>query len=637
MPHPNGGLESAFSTFRNRALMALVACLALGLQACGGGGGGGGSGGASSASASSGGSGAPTGTPTLSASTNAVAATASPTDAASDLQVNLSISSPPPTSTYYYETRFAGTAVASASVIWQSTLVNGAQTGLLEITLDPPSLMGSGTYHDTVTVSVCTDSKCADQIAGSPISVTVTYTVTGNAVSDATYAILPNALEFEVPSNGTAPSASIQVTAYEVPPYGAYVFYTSQSGGPIGSMSFKQTSANAEPYSYGTGELTINMKSPESLGPGVYNDLITLSICYDSTCTKPAVGTPFTIPVTYTVTASAGREFQEQTVNQNLTALAVDPTGTVLYGTTAPSTLTSGSVTPPQLVEINPLDGAVTTLLTLPTAVSQIVPSADGAYLYLLTEWWSTIQLSPAIQVLRVQISDMSIDQMVPLTNVTVNPSKIAVSPINSNTWSAAFPSQLNVWEVELFDGQLARPDTWSVTSGVVYGNEGIWSSDASTMYILDANLNAVPVTVSGLGAGTQLQAGSAGQTGFDYGGNLQLADGLIYSANGEVLNPASNSIVGSYSFPSGVPYAELAIDTGNNRLFAAYTTIVNNNAEGTIQSFSLTGFNPIWIARLPVGTQPLRWGSNGLAWLGPGSTAGQSALYLISGTFVAP
>jgi hypothetical protein len=74
-----------------------------------------------------------------------------------------------------------------------------------------------------------------------------------------------------------------------------------------------------------------------------------------------------------------------------------------------------------------------------------------------------------------------------------------------------------------------------------------------------------------------------------------------------------------------------------NNRTFAAYTASANNAAEGTIQSFNLSSFTSIWIARLPIGTQPLRWGSNGLAWIGPGATAGVSALYLISGTFVAP
>ena len=604
--------------------------LALALAGCGGGGGD-----SAGSTNNSGGSGASQGAPVLSASGNAVSATVGPTDATPGLQVNLSVANPP-TGGLYYSTAFSGAAVASASIIWSSSLVNGAQSGSLEILLEQPAFVGSGTFHDTVAVEVCTDSKCTNQIAGSPISVAVTYTVTGNAISDATYAILPTAIALETPSNATAPSTTVNVTAYQVPPYGAYVFYTSESGGPVSTMSFQQTSGNAEPYSYGTGVLTVNMKSPASLGPGIYSDLITLSICYDSACTKPAAGTPFKIPVTYTVTASAGREFQEQIIQQNLTALAVDPTGTFLYGAAAPSDSTSPTASPAQLLQINPSTGAVTPLLALPAAVSQIVASSDGAYVYLLTEPWSTVQLSPPVEVIRVRTSDMTIDQTVALTDIIVTPAQIAVSPINSNTWSAAFNYAANVWNVEIFDGSVARPNIWSVSSDVVYGDEGLWSSDGSTMYILDANLNAVPVSASGLGGGTLLQSGSAGQGGFDSGG-VQLAGGLLYSEAGEVLNPQTNTVLGQYMFPAGVPYAGLTIDTANNRVFATFTTTVNDAAQGTLQSYNLSTFSAIWIARLPIGTQPLRWGSNGLAWIGPGATLGVQALYLINGTFVAP
>ncbi|MEJ0007723.1 MAG: hypothetical protein WDM77_15495 [Steroidobacteraceae bacterium] len=99
-------------------------------------------------------------------------------------------------------------------------------------------------------------------------------------------------------------------------------------------MSYVQTSVGTQPYVYVTGVLTVNMKAPATLGPGVYHDLISVAICYDTACTKPALGSPYTIPVTYTVTASAGREFQQRIIQQNLTTLAVDPTGTTLYGST---------------------------------------------------------------------------------------------------------------------------------------------------------------------------------------------------------------------------------------------------------------------------------------------------------------
>jgi hypothetical protein len=476
------------------------------------------------------------------------------------------------------------------------------------------------------------------QIAGSPVAIAVTYTVTGNAVSDATYSVQPAAIALESPSNGPLLTSAVNITAYQVPPYGAYVRFTSQTGGPIASMSFKQTSASAEPFAYGTGTLTVELKSPASLGPGIFADVITLSICYDRACTKAAVGSPYSIPVSYTVTASAGQQFQEQVINQSLSALAVDPTGQVLYGTTFPTTNAAGNPVAPQLLSINPLTQAVTPLLTLPAGISQIVASADGAYLYLLTSATINFQLNPAIQVLRVRTVDMTIDQAVPLTTVTTGSAQLAVSPLASSTWSAAFPSQPDVWTVEIFDGIVARPNTWEVTSDVVYGNEAIWSGDATTLYILDANLNAVAVNPTGVGTATLLQSGSAALGGsFDKGGNIQLAGGLLYSASGEVLDPVANAIIGAYVFPSSVSYAELTVDTGNSKVFASYTATVADSAEGTIESYNLSSFEPISIARLPVESQPLRWGSNGLAFIGPGASQGLAALYLISGTFVAP
>ncbi len=77
-------------------------------------------------------------------------------------------------------------------------------------------------------------------------------------------------------------------------------------------------------------------------------------------------------------------------------------------------------------------------------------------------------------------------------------------------------------------------------------------------------------------------------------------------------------------------------MDPVNNRVFASYGDPEPVGVVDTLQSFDLTTFAPIWIARLPAGS-PLGWGSNGLAWIGPGATFGTQALYLIEGTFVAP
>lgn len=100
---------------------------------------------------------------------------------------------------FYSSYAFGGSAVASANVAWSPAVTGQPVSGFIDITLLAAELMGSGTYHDTVHVKVCTDSQCANQVQGSPITINVTYTVTGNSVSDAGYAVVPTSLYFEAP------------------------------------------------------------------------------------------------------------------------------------------------------------------------------------------------------------------------------------------------------------------------------------------------------------------------------------------------------------------------------------------------------------------------------------------------------
>jgi hypothetical protein len=639
------GLSSSF------VVCILLAAL-LTLQACGGGGGDAGNGstgvpsdggsGSSSGGSGSGSSGSGSSAPssslsTLTVSANSVSVVAAPTDPTPAPEVSLTLTDPPTTDTFWYSYRFAGTAVAAANVGWSPEVTPGTQAGYIVINLFSPGLMGSGTYHDTVQVEVCTDSQCANQIKGSPLTINVTYTVTGNAASNAGYFITPTSLTFEAPTNGSVQPQTIAVTAYDLPPYGAYVLLASQPGGPVSNLSFQQTSASSEPYAYGTGTLTVTVKPPLSLGPGVYNDVMSLSICYDQACTKPAVGSPFQISVVYTVTASAGQEFTQQIVSQNVSALAVNPQGTLLYAATSPSSTTSASNTPAQLISIDPTSGAVTTLIaSLSGPVSEIAISEDGAYLYLLQ----------GTAVVRVNTTTWIIDQTVQLTtqavtpNAIVTPSLIAISPTNSNTWAASFSQQSDTSafsEVEIFDAATPRPNIWSISNYTDIGINAVWSAVSSTMYVVDQinNLSAVPVTASGLGVSTLLQPGGPGAT-FTAAG-LQLVNGLLYSSTGQVLNPATNSVLGQYPLPSGSPYASITADVANNRVFAAFSQSMPNGVVSTLESYNLSAFTPLWIARLPVASVPLRWGTQGLAWIAPSSTQGMSEVYIISGIFVAP
>jgi outer membrane protein assembly factor BamB len=57
------------------------------------------------------------------------------------------------------------------------------------LTGEAPSALAAGTYQDTVSVKVCLDSQCANQVTNSPFSVPVTYTVTAGNPAVATPAI----------------------------------------------------------------------------------------------------------------------------------------------------------------------------------------------------------------------------------------------------------------------------------------------------------------------------------------------------------------------------------------------------------------------------------------------------------------
>jgi hypothetical protein len=613
-------IRRVFELLAGLAAIAGLACLA----ACGGGGSVGG--GVGTVPEPSG--------PTLTASGSTVSITVAPTPSTPNPSVGLTIADAP-TSGLYYTTAYLGSAVQSVNLAWDPALANGKLSGSLVLQLYLPEFIGSGTYHDTVTVKVCQDSKCDTQIAGSPLTIAVTYTVTGNAVSDASYAITPTLFNLEVPSTGTAPTAAVNVTAYEVPPYGAYVHYSSQTGGAVASISFKANSTDANDYA--TGTLTINLKPPDTLGPGFYSDVVTMSICYDDACTKPAAGSPWSIPVTYTVTASAGREFQQQIVALDLTALAADPSGTTLYGTTQLTNATAA-----QLVRINPVSGAVTASLDLDDDISQMAVSQDGQYIYLA----SLGAQGTLPHVMRVNASSMTLDFSLFPTVLSIAPMTVSVSPQNSRTWSLAFLDQGNsatpaAYTVEVFDDNVARPDAWSLSSDVVYGNQAQWSSDGSTIFVRDLNLTAVTVTPAGLGTGTQLPTPDQG---IGLGAHtIQQVGNLLYSGGGGVVDPTADSLLGKYVFrtPSSTAAADsagLAIDTANNRTFAAYADSEAAGVVPTLESFNRSQFDGLWIARLPVAGTPVRWGTNGLAFIASNpNLTGPKSLYLITGTFVAP
>lgn len=106
-----------------------------------------------------------------------------------------------------------------------------------------------------------------------------------------------------------APTAIFTVTAGQVPSAGLYVDGRFSSNG-ISSASLSQLNGTQE-------EVILTFKAPAALGVGVYNDVVSIKVCYDKACQNQVTNSPLSVNVQYTVTAG-----NPATATPTLTALS---------------------------------------------------------------------------------------------------------------------------------------------------------------------------------------------------------------------------------------------------------------------------------------------------------------------------
>jgi hypothetical protein len=148
-----------------------------------------------------------------------------------------------------------------------------------QITITPGVTFNAGTFSGTITVHACTDASCQNDIAGSPKTIDVTYTVTGLGVA-------PTAINFE---STTGQAAAPQDVTLSLTPGGSAswtssVNYTSGPSGWLtlgpanGSIDSPQTVSlivNAAPVSevrtatvtFTAGALTQNVAVTYTISP----------------------------------------------------------------------------------------------------------------------------------------------------------------------------------------------------------------------------------------------------------------------------------------------------------------------------------------------------------------------------------
>lgn len=623
---------------RRSGFIALNVLATCGLVACGGGGGGGG--GAS--------------TTLLDANHPSLSATYSTADGAPRISnpLNFTVSNPTQ-STIYYTVTFVGTAVtyvdvspytaqvvdplptgpATGRIDGQSTplageggemasLGNGLGGQIVYLGLVAPATLGAGTYSDTLTITACYDNACANPVPGSPLKIPVTYTVTGNATSDAVYSLSPPA-PVETTTGASGPvTLSVIVSAIDPPPYGAYVSVGPSATGIVTGTSF---SSNQN----GTGTLLVTFKSPGSLTAGLYTDALVLTVCYDQACTKPAIGSPLTVALDYTVDPTPGKDFTLQTLPIAAAAIAWCPTDQRLYAIVPGyASNYAGS-----LVRIDPVAAAVLGSLSLGAGAnpSLLSLSDDGQYAYVGQ------QQSPA-QVQRVRLSDLTIDQAFQVPSLQ-NLNALRVAPGAPGT--LALETYNGMTSVVIYDQGVARPQ--SFTTGSFETTLPItWGVDTSTLYAYD---NVVPVgTLYQLAATNSGVSSTKSTANLDLNGtpvDLVFTQGLLYSSTGAIIDPTTQGVTAAFTMHTtggGVTTSlALAIDPTLDRAYFLNSESMPSGSEGmTLEAFNLGSQKALWISRITTQDDTsslIRWGTSGVAYLT--SASGTTHLVLMSGSVI--
>ena len=326
---------------------------AIGLFGCGGGGGG--------------------DSPSVTIDRTAVSVSANVLDATvSTPTVTLTVSNAPSGGLY---------VAAATSHNGVSTLSPGpfsGSTAVIQIYLKTPYTLAPATYTDTIELEVCTDQACTQQISGSPLTVKVTYTVSPPpAGSTPTMAVTTNAVSVQALPTGNAPPAQFGVTITKAPsiPLTAKVTQTSNA---VVSTAIDPPAPiwNAPPQA--GFDVTVNLKPPSQLSPGVYTDQITVEVCLDPACVNPLAGSPQAITISYQIGNSLPGGYTVNQVPVQAVDLVADNLRSLLYAAVPAAALANSS----SVAIIDP--GKATVASYVPTGFDpgKVAISDDGSYLY---------------------------------------------------------------------------------------------------------------------------------------------------------------------------------------------------------------------------------------------------------------
>ena len=317
--------------------------------------------------------------------------------------------------------------------------------------------------------------------------------------------------------------------------------------------------------------------------------------------------------LTFTVLPASGTT-QVTPVNLCGLAMAWDAKSQLLYVATADYDNTS----PNSIVAVNPSNGALVKTQSVGSDPSLLSDSSDGSYLY--------VGYAGSTNMTRIALPSLGSPVTWALNPSSQGPyyaNDLKAAPVSPDTTAVSYfdswgldPGPINL--LGIYDGSTLRPTLGNGPSQATTYDSIAWSNSDSNLAATGGGFSLVQVTASGATlTGTGSATMTPGELHSDFG------TGLIYSDNGNVANPGTGALVGSYQ-ASGL----VAPDSSLNRVYILGQTAAQANTNSyTIQSFDQKAFklvSSITLNNVSGGPIALtRWGSSGLAVLTAGGLAG--------------
>ncbi len=307
----------------------------------------------------------------------------------------------------------------------------------------------------------------------------------------------------------------------------------------------------------------------------------------------------------------------------------------------------SATNTPNTIIPIDPKTGTTQTPIPVGQGPGLLAPSSDGSYLFVGDQTDSTVQ--------RVNLRTNAVERTFPYT-----PSAYCA------TCSLAPADDLAVVPGSPQEVILSQGETLTL-----YNDAGAVNhvpNDGICCYA-DPNFGSIalagnPLTIYGLPfllTGTWFQTASLTPSGLSYTrmteanyggnnttGNQVISDGtLLYTSKGEIWDPSTMTEVGTFpvlasNTASYLNDHAITLDTSLGELYAVGTVTQSSANYVQISAFGLkshvlNGTVPFPQIYWPTENNLVRWGTDGLAFIGPGIGLTDEEVYLFRSSVVSP